>query len=295
MQNRTATRDKLLSFTTNIPPLPNAVQRVMTMLRDPRIQLTKVGEVVALDQGFAGKVLRMANSAYFGLPRRVCNVTEALVLLGFANVRNVLISASVGNILSGGLVSYGLRAGSLWEHSVGTAYVCQILSRKADTRVYSMAFSTGLLHDVGKVAIDRALGDEGRHCLRALIGSNGQAFAEIETVGTTHAAIGGEICRKWGLPEKIVDAVAKHDKPDSCSESGLASIVAAADHCTKLLLAGRDLLEEGFAAAPRGTYVPEHRMLEKLTEELPSIISSARELLQGFSEVNEDEVPGRKK
>jgi HD-like signal output (HDOD) protein len=333
--HETLTRQRLLRFTANIPPFQKAVQRVMTMLRDHGIQLTKVAEVVALDQGLAGKVLRMANSAYFGLPRRVYNVTEALVLLGFANVRSVLVSASVGNILCRKLAAYGLEAGSLWEHSVGAAYASQMLARKIDARVYSMAFSAGLLHDVGKVAIDHALDPNARTTLSEGVKSafdvprhprSGASHAvsreernevrpgawhrtsplpcgrqrlqpeaewrrmdtvETEIVGATHAEVGSEVCRRWNLPEEIVEAVAFHHHPgDAPSHATLAAIVAMADHCVALLGDGRTVLTPSdFTWLPRGIRLPDQALLNRLTRDLPEMISSSRQLLEGTTEV----------
>jgi putative nucleotidyltransferase with HDIG domain len=318
------TTQKLLRFTADIPPFPKAVQRVMTMLRDHSIQLTKVGEVVALDQGLSGKVLRMANSAYFGLPRRVYNVTEALVLLGFANVRSVLVSASVGNILCRKLAAYGIEAGGLWEHSVGAAYVSQILARKIDARVYSMAFSAGLLHDVGKVAIDHALDPDtrivlaerirSRHASSVRVARDSTSVAdrrrqyplpcggptgnpgpewerkdriETEIVGATHAEVGARVCLKWNLPEEIVEAVAFHHHPaEASSNTKLAAIVAMADHCVTLLGGGRTILTPSdFTWLPRGIRLPDQALLDKLAEDLPSMVSSSRQLLEGTTEV----------
>ncbi len=314
MTNQTLTRQRLLRFTGNIPPFPKAVRRVMTMLRDHSIQLTKVGEVVALDQGLSGKVLRMANSAYFGLPRRVYNVTEALVLLGFANVRSVLVSVSVGNILSRKLTAYGLEAGSLWEHSVGAAYASQMLARRIDARVYSMAFSAGLLHDVGKVAIDQALDPDmrtslaqgvksafdvsrsgrsplpcGRH--RPDPESEWRRKDEIETeiVGATHAEVGSKVCLKWNLPQEIVEAVALHHHPaEAPSHAKLTSIVAMADHCVNLLHDGRTVLTPSdFRWLPGGIALPDQGLLNKLTQALPEMISSSRQRIEGTTETLE--------
>jgi putative nucleotidyltransferase with HDIG domain len=285
--DRTDFKQQISCFTTNIPPFPKCVQRVMTMLRDPRIHLSKVAEVVSLDQGFAGKVLKMANSAYFGLPRRVHNVTEALVLLGFANVRDVLISASAGPVLFDGVKCYGLGVGRLWEHSVGSAYATQMLSRKADVRVYGMAFSAGLLHDVGKAAIDKVLDAGASADMLELIRSKGETEAEIEIIGVTHARIGKEICHRWNLPPEIADAIGDHHNPESSgSRSKLVCIIAAANHYVKLLLGGHDRITAAdFRAAPTGTYTPDEASLGRLAEDLPAIIASSHELLHGMSEV----------
>lgn len=295
MEEQLKVRRRLRRFTSNIPPFPKTVQRVLHMLRDSRIQLTKVAEVVALDQGFAGKVLKMANSAYFGLPRRVYNVTEALVLLGFANVRNVLISASVGHILYDGLEAYGFEAGQLWEHSVGVAYGSQILSRRVSVHLYSMAFSGGLLHDVGKVAIERALDACQKQHLRCLASSRGAEQAEIEIVGATHSDVGAEICNNWNLPPEIAEAVGFHHKPAS-SKQQLAGIVCAADYCTSLILSGRgEIAPEDLNGAPQGVYIPDRDRLKDLSRDLPLMLSSARQLVEGASEIIEDEPAIHKK
>jgi putative nucleotidyltransferase with HDIG domain len=268
----------------------------MAMLRDPRIQLTKVAEIVSLDQGFAGKVLRMANSAYFGLPRQVHDVTEALVLLGFANVRSVLVSASASNVLCCGVGSYGLPEGVLWEHSVGTAYGAQILSRKVNMRVYSMAFSAGLLHDVGKVAIDKSLDSSTRASMRRLLRERSEDEAERSLIGITHAGVGGEICRRWNLPPAIIDAVTFHHDPAACEASSeLAGIVAAANLCARSLLAGDGgITISDLASAPAGTHVPGVRTLDRLAVELPAIVAKSGQLLRGITEIRDLEEVGRK-
>jgi putative nucleotidyltransferase with HDIG domain len=293
MEKQGRQKRRSIRFTSNIPPFPKTVQRVLNMLRDPRIQLTKVAEVVMLDQGFAGKVLKMANSAYFGLPRRVYNVTEALVLLGFANVRNVLISASVGHILCQSLEAYGLEAGSLWEHSVGVAYGTQILSRRVNVRLYSMAFSCGLLHDVGKVAINKALDEAERQRLRRQ--SQIDEKAEIDIAGITHGAVGAKICEEWNLPPEIIEAVRFHHNPDS-SGGTLAGIVCASDLCTNLLLKGRaEITERDLQGGPQGIYMPGRACLEDLSRDLPLMIASSRQLVEGQSEVLTPQGAGDKK
>ncbi len=272
-------------FAVNIPPFPRAAQQVMGMLRDPRVQIPKVAEVVALDQGFATKVLRMANSAYFGLPRKVSNVTEALVLLGWANVRIVLISASVGPILCRGLKSYNMEEGVLWEHSVGSAFASQMLSRGLAPGIYNMAFTSGLLHDVGKVAIDIQLRGDLRRQFIDLVSTSGPDVAEREATGYTHSEIGEYLCDRWNLPEEIAGAIRYHHEP-SGAESGLPGVVAAADVLSNILLRdGRQVTVADFERAAQGTFVPRADLLSKITEELPAMIASARELLGGTSEV----------
>jgi putative nucleotidyltransferase with HDIG domain len=285
MDNDFRDNQKLEKFAVNIPPFPRAAQQVMGMLRDPRVQIPKVAEIVALDQGFASKVLRMANSAYFGLPRKVSNVTEALVLLGWANVRIVLISASVGPILCRGLKSYGMEEGVLWEHSVGSAFAAQMMSKELAPAAYNMAFTSGLLHDVGKVAIDTHLRGDLRKRFIDLLSTCGSEVAEKEVAGYTHSEIGGYLCDRWNLPEKIAEAIRFHHRPSGLEEY-LPGVVAAADILSNILLMeGREVTVEDFESVPEGTYVPGARLLSKVMADLPNVIASSRELLGGTCEV----------
>lgn len=286
MSTRIGLRRHTIDITANVPPFPKAARRVLVMLRDPGVELTRVAEVVALDQALAGRVLRLANSAYFGLPRRIHSVTEALVLLGFVNVRNVLISASVGHILFEGAPSYGLEPGVLWEHSVGVAHAAQILTRRNDVRKYDVAFSAGLLHDIAKIVIDRSLRREVKAELLAAIKTIGEIEAETEMLGASHAEIGSRICTRWNLPAEIIEAVGFHHNPSGYEGPNiLPSIVAAANLCSTASLAGRSDAGLGiFVDAPQGTYVPDLAALTKLLEDLPGIVASSRELLEGTSE-----------
>lgn len=286
MSTRIGLQKHTVDITANIPPFPKAARRVLMMLRDPGVELTRVAEVVSLDQALAGRVLRLANSAYFGLPRRINGVTEALVLLGFVNVRNVLISASVGHILFDGAKSYGLEPGALWEHSVGAAHTAQILTRKVDIRKYDVAFSAGLLHDIAKIVIDRSLKDDAKAELLSAINTVGEIEAETEMLGASHAEFGSRICQRWNLPAEIVEAVGFHHDPGAYTGNDrLPSIVAASNLCSRAVLSGTGVIcEDLFASAPEGVFVPDALTLRKLSEDLPAIVASSRDLLEGTTE-----------
>ncbi|HVP58678.1 MAG TPA: HDOD domain-containing protein, partial [bacterium] len=224
--------------------------------------------------------------AYFGRPRRINSVTEALVLLGFVNVRNVLISASVGHILFDGAKSYGLEPGVLWEHSVGVAHTAQILTKKFDVRKYDVAFSAGLLHDIAKIVIDRSLKVDAKADFLNAVTTTGEIEAETELLGANHAEIGSRICERWNLPIEIVEAVGFHHNPgDYEGKNRLPSLVSASNICSKAVLFGGGVIDdEAFAPAPLGTFVPDAFTMKKLSEDLPAIIASSRDLLEGTSE-----------
>jgi HD-like signal output (HDOD) protein len=289
MPTQTDVKKTMARFTSNVPPFPKTARRVMDLLRDPGIQLTKIGSVVALDQGLAGRVLRLANSAYFGIPQQVNSVRDAIVLLGLANVRNVLISASVGHIFLRGLDCYGVEEGRFWEHSVGTAYAAQMMSRKVDTRTYSMAFSSGLVHDVGKVAIDLTLKQAEKRDFLNLLREENELQAERDVAGMTHPEIGKAICERWNLPPEMTAAVAFHHDPTQAPEAkNLPRIVASSNLCANLVLGGgAELRAADLETGVPGCHVPDEATLRRIQEDLPGTVGSSRELITGVSEVLE--------
>jgi putative nucleotidyltransferase with HDIG domain len=197
----------------------------------------------------------------------------------------VLISASVGHILFDGAKAYGLEPGVLWEHSVGAAYTAQMLTRKVDIRKYDVAFSAGLLHDIAKIVIDRSLKDEGKAELLSGINSVGELQAESEIIGATHAEIGRRMCERWSLPPEIIESVGFHHNPSAYEGSDpLPAIVAASNLCSTAVLYGTGGIGEDIFASTPGAFLPDAAMLRKLSDELPAIIASSKELLEGTTE-----------
>jgi hypothetical protein len=148
-----------------------------------------------------------------------------------------------------------------------------------------MAFTSGLLHDVGKVAIDMQIRGDMRKQFIDLANTSGPEVAEMEVVGYSHPEIGEYLCTRWNLPEEIADAIRFHHEPCR-SEGGLSGVVAAADLLSNTLLReGRDVTLSDFERAPEGTFTPTADVLTRVMEELPTVIASSRELLGGTSEV----------
>jgi HD-like signal output (HDOD) protein len=175
--------------------------------------------------------------------------------------------------------------GVLWEHSVGSAFAAQMLSKDLAPGIYNMSFTAGLLHDVGKVALDMQLRGDLRKRFIGLLNGSGQDIAEREVAGFTHAEIGEYLCNRWNLPEEIAEAIRFHHEP-SAAEGGIAGVVAAADVLSNIVLKeGREVALSDMETAPRGTFVPGADRLARMMAELPAMIASSRELLGGTSEV----------
>lgn len=232
--NATGTPEKLQQLVQTIrdlPALPEVVVRVMRMAEDPRTDAQGIARVIATDQAMAARVLKLANSAFYGLPRRVGTLSEAVVILGFRTIKNLAIAASTFELLNREIAGYWLQRGELWRHSLACAIGAQLIARRARLPVSEEAFVAGLLHDIGKVAIDlfvRAQFDQIME--RALQDRIPFVEAEQAVLGFNHAMAGGLIAEKWNLPPLLVSVIKYHHQPSSAPDRDpMISVVHLAD------------------------------------------------------------------
>ena len=232
--NVTGTPEKLqqlVQTVRDLPALPEVVVRVMRMAEDPRSDAQGIARVIATDQAMAARVLKLANSAFYGLPRRVGTLSEAVVILGLRTIKNLAIAASTFELLNREIAGYWLQRGELWRHSLACAIGAQLIARRARLPVSEEAFVAGLLHDIGKVAIDlfvRAQFDQIME--RALQDRIPFVEAEQAVLGFNHAMAGGLIAEKWNLPPLLVSVIKYHHQPSSAPDrEPMISVVHLAD------------------------------------------------------------------
>ncbi|MBC7348287.1 MAG: HDOD domain-containing protein, partial [Clostridia bacterium] len=120
----------------------------MRLTEDPDSTAADLNGVIGQDQALTAKILRLANSAYYGFPRRIGTITEAVILLGFNTIRNLVLTASVSQVLQREAPGYGLAKGELWRHALTSAMAARLLARKVRYRGAEEAFVAGLLHDI---------------------------------------------------------------------------------------------------------------------------------------------------
>lgn len=232
--NATGTSEKLQQLVQTIrdlPALPEVVVRVMRMAEDPRSDAQGIARVIATDQAMAARVLKLANSAFYGLPRRVSTLSEAVVILGFRTIKNLAIAASTFELLNREVAGYWLQRGELWRHSLACAIGAQLIARRAQLPVSEEAFVAGLLHDIGKVAINLFVREQFDQIMeRALQDRIPFVEAEQAILGFNHAMAGGLIAEKWNLPPQLVSVIKYHHQPSSSPDKDpMISVVHLAD------------------------------------------------------------------
>ncbi len=214
--------EDIIAAVNDLPALPQVVLKIMDLTQDPRATAQDIGNVISHDQGLTARVLRMANSAYYGYSRKVATATEATVLLGFSTIRSVVLAASINDILNRELSGYALGPGDLWKHSFGTAMASRHIAKRCKFKAIEVAYTAGLLHDIGKVILNNFM-KQTYHEVVAEATTEQISFLEAENrvLGFNHAVIGSRVARKWQLPVDIVEAIAFHHNPGEAEKNPL--------------------------------------------------------------------------
>lgn len=223
--------DQIVRRVNDLPALPHVVSQVLKLTDDPNSTVKELNDVICQDQAVTAKVLRLANSAYYGYPRRIGTIVEAIVILGFNAIRNLVLAASVHNMLNKEVPGYQLGPGELWRHSIACAMAARTLARRVRYPKPDEAFIAGLLHDIGKVILSVYVSETYDEIIQKV-----RQFqipfsqAEEEILGFTHAVVGARVADKWNLPESLVQAIACHHNLQLAKENPrLVAIVHLAD------------------------------------------------------------------
>lgn len=223
--------EKIVAAVDDLPALPHVVIQVMKLTEDPNSTAQDINNILSQDQAMTARVLKLANSAFYGFPRRIGTITDAVVLLGFKTLKSILMAATVSDILAGEMKGYALEHGELWKHSQCAAMAARHIARKVKYMQLDLAYTGALLHDIGKVILNNAM-KESYHDVVNLVMEKNITFldAEIEILGFSHADVGARVAEKWNLPKDLVEAIAYHHNPKEATvNKQLTSIVHLAD------------------------------------------------------------------
>lgn len=223
--------DELLNNVTEIPPSAAASLRLLKLLNDEDASSGEIGRVIETDPSLTAHVLRLANTPYYGMSRRVASARQGLMVLGFDLVRSLVTNAAFG-------FHVGRRSGvpeGFWEHSLATGAAASVLASRTGFPA-SEAFSAGLLNDLGIALLQRYLGPQYvKIQARAVAESTSLTWVEREDLGLTHADIGARALDRMRFPSDIVTAIGEHHLLPNARTSVLGRIVFVADllaHCT---------------------------------------------------------------
>lgn len=209
------------SADTAMPMLPALAQDVMALALDPDVSVVQIARVISKDQVLATRVLRLANSAYCAPMQEVSTINDAIIRMGTAAVRSVVLAVCFASRLQEANV-YGPQGRDLVDHGIGTAYLARLTAEQVGVDA-DEAFMYGLLHDLGKLLLLKLSRDFIR------FGGPTPTATEIETVmRDRHAEMGARIMRQWQLPAALEEPVLYHHNPDACVNYPTEAAVAYA-------------------------------------------------------------------
>ncbi len=203
--------NRISSF-RQLPTLPHILLKLMEMCNKPETPLQEVAAIIEKDPSLSGKILRLINSAYYGLPRKIKDMENAVAYLGTNTVKNVAISASVYE-------AFKVKANSLfnlklfWWHSIRCGVMARIMAKRVAYPNPDEAFFAGLLHDIGRLVLWVNFKDEYKGLLEMYGGRPDLLLAGEIRLGATHCEVGAWLLDRWGLPSFVVDSVLYHHDP----------------------------------------------------------------------------------
>lgn len=238
----------LVSQMSRLPSLPTVYLQVVEELQSANAALARVGEIIAKDIGMSAQVLKLVNSAFFGLRRRVASATDAVNYLGLDTIRALVLSLHTFSQYEGTDLG-GLSMVALRNHSLITAACAKHIARLegADAKLVDEAFIGGLLHDAGKLVLAANFSAQYARAMQ-LAHDGGLSFTAVEhgVFGCNHADVGGYLLGLWGLPVPVVECVSYHHHPGRTLENSFSPLTAV--HAANVL--AYELDKEDVAGKP---------------------------------------------
>lgn len=247
------TKEQIIAKLRSIPSLPTAASRVISLLKDPDVDINELMRSIEYDPGLTSNVLKLANSAYFGGPRTISSLRDAIVRLGMNRIFQLVITSAIIPIARQEIKGYDLPPGKLLEHSIAVAVGSEELAAQLGRRAPAHTFTAGLLHDLGKIVLGTFLEvDVGPIVRMAFDEKVSFEVAEAKILGMDHAEAGAELLQVWKLPGSLVQAVRFHHRPAEFKGTAEEVFVLDLVHVADILA-----LESGVGTGVDGlNYVP---------------------------------------
>ena len=233
-------KDQALRALAKLPPFSPILNRLIASLAQEDVSFSKVAELIEKDTVLAGNVLRLVNSALYGLRGTVNSIRHAVSLLGIAKLRNATLSMSVARMWSQVKAPSGWSVARFNMHSVGVAILADLLAQRRAVKYAEGAFAGGLFHDLGLLLVALGLPEEYKQiCLLHKQSPKWMLEYEQQVLGMTHVELSAEALAVWNLPAPIQTAVRYSDTPDldttlvSSNEVTLSRILNVSDRYVK--------------------------------------------------------------
>lgn len=227
---------------SHIATLPEITLKIIELVEDPTSTAQDLHKIIAHDPALCSRILKVVNSAFYGLPRQIGSINRAIVLLGLNAVKNIAIAASLAKLFRGGDLCPKFSARDLWIHSVATAAASKLICDELHLGLPDEAFLAGLIHDIGIMVEMQAERNKLVQVFESMAfdkdGNPDRDMREIErsVFGPDHGAFGAGLCEAWKFPKSFTFVTGYHHNPMDLPSGSrtLACVVYVADRLAAL-------------------------------------------------------------
>jgi HD-like signal output (HDOD) protein len=232
-----ALRQRIEAIRTYLPPIPGIFAELAQLFHDQNVNLGTLGRVIGKDPAMSVNVLRIANSAFYGLPNKVRTIEHAVTMLGLREITSICMACETARVLKPAPGEQTVDLHAFWLHSVATAVLARIFSSQFRVEPRDQAYLAGLLHDIGQLILDRFLHDLYKQVVQLTYDENIPMIeAEIRVLGESHGTIGGWLMEKWQLPPLFSEVASCHHAVGKASTENrlIVATVSLADQVARL-------------------------------------------------------------
>ena len=213
-----------------LPALPRVAMEVIEMVDNPKTSASRLGKLISADQALTAKVLKIANSPFYGFPKKISTIDFAIIVLGFDALKEIVISISlVSSLQKKSDAWFDSRA--FWDHAIASGVIARRLARDLGYRISGEVFVAALLHDMGISILHRYFNPEFRR-IAEIAHETELSFLEAEesVLQVTHAEVGGWLASRWNLPDHLTEAISLHHTPSKARRNeDLVALIHCAD------------------------------------------------------------------
>lgn len=217
---------------SHIATLPEITVKIIQIVENPDSTAQDLHKLISNDPALCARILKVVNSAFYGLPGQIASINRAIVLLGLNAVKNIAIAASLSKMFRGGQISPNFNAKDLWNHSIAVGSAVKLLAEKLRSGLPDEAFLAGLIHDLGIIVQMQTLRQQLIDAVEKHEKQNISFLeAELAVFGVTHQDFGLALCEKWKFPRSFSLVAGYHHRPLELdpAQRGLASLVYVGD------------------------------------------------------------------
>ena len=215
----------------DLPTLSIVANNIVQIMQNTKSSAVQVGRAISQDPALVSRILRIANSTFYGFPRAITTIPHAVVILGFTNIRNLVLTSSILAIFPSKEGDGYFDREGFWKHSLACGVTSKLIAKRLGIKNLEEVFIWGLLHDLGKLVLDAYFNEDFTRVVD-LVNENEMLIidAEQQLLGFDHAAVGGIVADKWSLPPALIKVIRFHHNPPQANESmRIVSIVHLAD------------------------------------------------------------------